>query len=80
MSDLRLLYSPYEATNQRTAFERAVKRAVDVVVSVTAIAFFLPLFMIAAIAIMSTAPDQSYSANEEVASTVRNLSSSNSGR
>jgi putative colanic acid biosysnthesis UDP-glucose lipid carrier transferase len=56
MSDLRLLYSPYEVTNQRTAFERVVKRAVDVVVSVTVIAFFWPLFMIAAIAIMLDSP------------------------
>ncbi len=56
MNDLRLLYSRYEVTSQRTAFERAVKRAVDVVVSMTAIAFFWPLFMIAAIAITLDSP------------------------
>ena len=56
MSDLRLLYSPYEVTNQRTVFERAIKRGVDIIVSMTAIAFFGPFFVIATIAIMLDSP------------------------
>jgi exopolysaccharide biosynthesis polyprenyl glycosylphosphotransferase len=51
MSDSRLLYSPYEVTRRRAAFKGKVKRAMDVVISMTAIMCFWPLFLIAAIAI-----------------------------
>ncbi len=39
-----------------TNFEKAVKRALDVVASMTAIVFFLPLFMIATVAIKLDSP------------------------
>ena len=51
MGTFRLVYAPCEVTSQRTAFEGRVKRAMDVVVSITAIMCLWPLFSIAAIAI-----------------------------
>jgi putative colanic acid biosynthesis UDP-glucose lipid carrier transferase len=56
MSHFPLLYSPYEVTSQRTAFKRAVKRALDIIVSVTAIVLLLPIFLLAAIAIKLDSP------------------------
>ena len=55
MSDFRL-HSSFEATSQRTAFEGKVKRAMDVVVSMTAIICLCPLFLIVAIAIALDSP------------------------
>ena len=56
MSEFRLSYWAYESTSQRTSFERAVKRVVDIVVSITAIVLFGPLFMIAAVAVKLDSP------------------------
>ena len=62
------------------AFERAVKRTLDVVGSVTAILFLSPLFLIARSRSSSIAAVLSYSSNGEPDSTRRSLSSSSSGR
>jgi len=55
MNEFPLLYSLL-ITRQRANFETAVKRAVDIVVSMMAIVFFLPIFLLVAIAIKLDSP------------------------
>jgi putative colanic acid biosysnthesis UDP-glucose lipid carrier transferase len=56
MNEFQLFYSPAEVPSQWTAFDRAVKRVLDIVVSMTAIVCFWPSFLIAAIAIKLDSP------------------------
>ena len=56
MSELPLLYSSHETTNQRTSFRRAVKRAVDIVVSLIAIISCLPIFLLVGIVVKLESP------------------------
>jgi exopolysaccharide biosynthesis polyprenyl glycosylphosphotransferase len=56
MSEYRLLYTSYDLANLRTAFQRAGKRALDVLGSIIAIACLWPLFFIVAIAVALDSP------------------------
>jgi len=56
MSYFTLLYSTYKVTSQRTAVKSAVKRALDIIVSITAIVLLLPFFLLAAVAIKLDSP------------------------
>jgi putative colanic acid biosysnthesis UDP-glucose lipid carrier transferase len=54
-TDAFLLEIPIQR-GMRTSFKRAIKRAVDIVVSMTAILFFCPLFLIVAAAVKLDSP------------------------
>jgi undecaprenyl-phosphate galactose phosphotransferase/putative colanic acid biosynthesis UDP-glucose lipid carrier transferase len=56
MSELPLLYSPYEITSQRANFKKAVKRGVDILVSVMAFLCFWLIFLLVAIAVKFDSP------------------------
>ena len=56
MSEYRLLYTPYDVATPRTAFQRSVKRALDVVGSVVTMACLLPLLLIVAVAVALDSP------------------------
>ena len=56
MSELPLLFSPYEITSQSTNFKSAVKRGVDIVVSVIAILCFWLIFLLVAVAVKLDSP------------------------
>jgi putative colanic acid biosynthesis UDP-glucose lipid carrier transferase len=51
MRELPLRYSSYGITCQQSNVKRSVKRALDIIVSVTAIVLFVPLFLIVAVAV-----------------------------